>query len=127
MTDVPSTPLDRQAHWDERYTTIGATEVSWYEPAPTMSLDVFDAVGVTARSSVIDVGGGASHLVATSQAGQYFTVAAWLNNSTLLLQSNGLNCNPACTSALWAVGVDGSNLTKVADGTFVTIIGSAQN
>ena len=63
MTDVPSTPLDRQAHWDERYTTIGATEVSWYEPAPTMSLDVFDAVGVTARSSVIDVGGGASHLV----------------------------------------------------------------
>lgn len=77
--------------------------------------------------AVSDSLSGASHLVATSQAGQYFTVAAWLNNSTLLLQSNTLNCNPVCASALWTVGVDGSNLTKVADGTFVAIIGAAQN
>ena len=63
MTDVPSTPADRQEHWDDRYTTIGEAAVSWHEPEPTMSLEVLDAAGVTPDASVIDVGGGASRLV----------------------------------------------------------------
>jgi hypothetical protein len=62
MTDVPSTSADRQAHWDERYSTIGASKVSWHEPVPAMLLRVLDSVGVTADESVIDVGGGASRL-----------------------------------------------------------------
>lgn len=63
MSDHPSSPDARQSHWDERYGTIGATEVSWHEDAPTMSLQAFGAAGVTAASSIIDVGGGASRLV----------------------------------------------------------------
>lgn len=51
------------AHWDERYGTVGSTRVSWYEPEPTVSLDLLDRLGVDARHSVIDVGGGASTLV----------------------------------------------------------------
>ncbi len=34
MTDVE----DRTAHWDERYRTVGADRVSWFEPEPHQSL-----------------------------------------------------------------------------------------
>ena len=51
------------AHWDDRYTTIGAEAVSWYEEEPTVSLALLDALGIGADASVIDIGGGASTLV----------------------------------------------------------------
>lgn len=51
------------AHWDDRYTAIGADAVSWYEEHPTMSLALLDALDVGSDASVIDVGGGASTLV----------------------------------------------------------------
>jgi trans-aconitate methyltransferase len=50
-------------HWNDRYRSIGATEVSWYEARPTISLDLLDALEVTPEASVIDIGGGASTLV----------------------------------------------------------------
>ncbi len=62
---------------------------------------------------------GGSKLIVTGKPGEYFTVAGWLNADTLLLQSNQLMCNPTCTNWLWAVKVDGSGLTRVADGTFL--------
>lgn len=51
------------AHWDDRYESIGATSVSWYEERPTVSLELLGALGVGPAQSVIDVGGGASTLV----------------------------------------------------------------
>ena len=65
---------------------------------------------------------GASKLIATSQPGEYFTVMGWVNADTLLLQSNALQCNPACTNAVWTVKIDGSGLTKITDGTFLTLV-----
>lgn len=62
MSEYPSSPEARQSHWDERYGTIGATEVSWHEDAPTMSLGALDVAGASPASSIIDVGGGASRL-----------------------------------------------------------------
>lgn len=53
----------RAAHWDDRYRTVGAEHVSWYEARPDTSLDLLDLLGTTAEDSVIDVGGGASVLV----------------------------------------------------------------
>jgi trans-aconitate methyltransferase len=50
-------------HWNNRYDTIGAESVSWYQERPTTSLELLAAVGATASCSVIDVGGGASNLV----------------------------------------------------------------
>jgi hypothetical protein len=50
-------------HWNERYRSVGATAVSWYESTPTVSLELFARLGVTTAQSVIDVGGGASVLV----------------------------------------------------------------
>lgn len=63
MGDRPDSPEARRSHWDDRYATIGATEVSWHEDAPTMSLQALDAASALPTSSLIDVGGGASRLV----------------------------------------------------------------
>ena len=51
------------AHWNDRYRTVGSTEVSWYEPEPTASLELLDILDVNVDQSVIDIGGGASTLV----------------------------------------------------------------
>lgn len=51
------------AYWDDRYDTIGASSVSWFEETPAVSLELLDALGVTPRDSVVDIGGGASRLV----------------------------------------------------------------
>ncbi len=49
-------------YWNGRYSTIGSTQVSWFEESPSMSLELLDRCGITAASSVIDIGGGASRL-----------------------------------------------------------------
>lgn len=53
----------RASHWDEAYRTGGPQGVSWFQPAPTNSLDLIHALGVEPVTPVIDVGGGASRLV----------------------------------------------------------------
>jgi hypothetical protein len=72
--------------------------------------------------AVSDSLSGPSQLIATDKPGRYFTVASWLNADTLLLQSNSLTCTPTCTSSLWVVKVDGSGLTHITDGTFLTVM-----
>ena len=72
--------------------------------------------------AVSDSLSGPSKLIATDKPGRYFTVASWLNADTLLLQSNSLTCNPTCTNSLWVVKVDGSGLTHIADGNFLTLL-----
>jgi 2-polyprenyl-3-methyl-5-hydroxy-6-metoxy-1,4-benzoquinol methylase len=52
----------RTAHWDDRYRTVGADSVSWFEAEPQQSLALLRMVGAVPSSSVIDVGGGASLL-----------------------------------------------------------------
>ena len=49
------------SHWDDAY-AAGETTRSWFQQHPGMSLRMFDAAGVQADASVIDVGGGASPL-----------------------------------------------------------------
>jgi len=56
---------------------------------------------------------GTSHLVATSPAGDYFSVKGWLNNTTLVLQSWGAK------PGVWVVQADGSDLRRLADGIFL--------
>ena len=52
----------RAEHWDEAYSTRGIDGVSWYQAAPTVSLELVDALGVSPHAPVIDVGGGGSFL-----------------------------------------------------------------
>jgi hypothetical protein len=65
---------------------------------------------------------GGSKLIVTSPPGEYFTIVGWLNTDRLLLQSNQSTCNPNCGSSVWMVNIDGTGLSKVADGTFLTLV-----
>lgn len=71
--------------------------------------------------AVSDSLSGASHLVLTGQPNQAISVAGWLSDSTLLLQVSPLNCANGCAPEVWQVNTDGSNLLKVADGSYVTL------
>ena len=55
--------VDRQAHWENVYTTKNEKEVSWFEESPTISLDLIRATKVNLDAPIIDIGGGASRLV----------------------------------------------------------------
>jgi SAM-dependent methyltransferase len=54
---------ERAPHWDGVYARLAESQVSWFEPSPTCSLAMLDALGATPEHSVIDVGAGASRLV----------------------------------------------------------------
>jgi SAM-dependent methyltransferase len=51
-----------QGHWSDLYRTRAVDEVSWYQPVPTVSLELIAEAGVHDGSAIIDVGGGASSL-----------------------------------------------------------------
>ena len=53
----------RQAHWEKVYTNKSENEVSWFQENPAPSLELIAQIGATARSAIIDIGGGASRLV----------------------------------------------------------------
>jgi hypothetical protein len=64
-----------------------------------------------------------SKVVLTSPAGSYYTIAGWLDDQTLLVQStNPLDCAPLCKSELWTVKSDGTEAQKVADGSFLAAV-----
>lgn len=50
-------------HWNDVYASRAVHERSWSEPVPVTSLELFDALGITMRDSVIDIGAGESALV----------------------------------------------------------------
>ncbi|HZN13014.1 MAG TPA: class I SAM-dependent methyltransferase [Acidimicrobiales bacterium] len=49
--------------WNERYLARGADAVSWFQAAPSMSLELVELLDVPTDAPVVDVGGGASTLV----------------------------------------------------------------
>jgi hypothetical protein len=82
-----------------------------------------DPSGEQGWVAVSDSLSGTAKLVTTSPAGHYYTVVAWLNPTTLLLQDNSLTCNPVCANSVWTVFTDGTKLAKLTDGTFLTLVG----
>jgi len=50
-------------HWDHIYRTRASSDVSWYQPEATVSLDLVRRVAPDLDAAIIDVGGGASTLV----------------------------------------------------------------
>lgn len=57
-----SIDLDRVEHWNRTYAEKG-DDVSWFQAVPTTSLELIDHLGLGTATPVIDIGGGASHLV----------------------------------------------------------------
>lgn len=50
-------------HWSTVYRTKDPERVSWYTPRPTASLRMIEQAGLGADARILDVGGGATHLV----------------------------------------------------------------
>lgn len=69
---------------------------------------------------------GGSHVIVRSEPGTFFTVRAWLNDETLLIQSNPVACDPSCATSIWLTTTDGRTLTKVSDGTYLTLVDGYQ-
>jgi SAM-dependent methyltransferase len=67
MPSAPDTPaaheIGRQQHWNSTYRTKGETGVSWFEQTPDLSLQLILETGAGPESPLIDIGGGASHIV----------------------------------------------------------------
>jgi len=65
-------PVERleEQHWDSLWRNRAPDEMSWYEAHPATSLELIRSVSAP-RSSVIDVGGGASRVVDELLAGGY--------------------------------------------------------
>jgi len=55
--------VDRKKHWENIYNTKNLTDVSWYQPIPTTSLNFLDEFKIQKDAKIIDVGGGDSFLV----------------------------------------------------------------
>lgn len=55
--------MQSKNHWEQVYATKPATEVIWYQPHATHSLDLIRDIGLASDAAIIDVGGGASMLV----------------------------------------------------------------
>ncbi len=53
--------MNNKQHWERVYNTKQFTEVSWYQPTPTVSLDFVKEFSVTKDAAIIDVGGGDSY------------------------------------------------------------------
>jgi 2-polyprenyl-3-methyl-5-hydroxy-6-metoxy-1,4-benzoquinol methylase len=53
----------RKAHWENVYSTKAENEVSWFQENPAPSLELIDLARPAPASAVVDIGGGASHLV----------------------------------------------------------------
>jgi SAM-dependent methyltransferase len=55
--------MARREHWERIYQTRAASDVSWYQPEATVSLDLIRRIAPDLDAPIIDVGGGASTLV----------------------------------------------------------------
>jgi len=57
--------FNKEQHWDDLYARRIASELSWYQRYPTLSMQLISEYGKGKDASIIDVGGGNSNLVNT--------------------------------------------------------------
>jgi len=71
--------------------------------------------------AVGDSKGGTAKLILTGDTGSYYTILGWMDDQTLLVQSNSIS-NPNGVNQVFTVTADGSTVTKVADGMLLAVI-----
>src|SRR5437868_4973432 len=99
----------RKDHWETIYTTRDVTDVGWYQADPQISLRLISEVS-SCRSSVIDVGGGASVLVDRLLEQGHERVAV-LDISAAALEHSKARVGDRARRVEWHVG----DVTSVAD------------
>ncbi|OGN72238.1 MAG: hypothetical protein A2X25_00825 [Chloroflexi bacterium GWB2_49_20] len=56
-------PKTMKEHWDSVYSSQPVTQLGWYEPQPTPSLQLIERCGMDKQEAVLDIGSGASTLI----------------------------------------------------------------
>ncbi len=96
------TALERKKHWEHIYNTKELTEVSWYEPIPQTSLDIFENFEVPKIAKIIDVGGGDSFLVDCLLKNGYENITV-LDISEAAIQRSQQRLGPLSNKVRWVV------------------------
>jgi len=86
MTGASDFRSRRASHWDAAYASRDPTEVSWFQPTVTTSLDLVEALKTAKDAAIVDVGGGASLLVDALAERRYHDVSV-LDISSSALES----------------------------------------
>jgi SAM-dependent methyltransferase len=76
--------IDRKTHWENIYREKSASEVSWYQQEPKLSLELIRRTHIAHDEALIDVGGGASELV------DYLCKAGFTNLAVLDISEKAL-------------------------------------
>jgi SAM-dependent methyltransferase len=92
----------RDAHWENVYRTKDEREVSWFQEAPSVSLELIRSTGATRGSAIVDIGGGASRLVDALVLEGYRSVTV-LDLSESALAAAKARLGPAAAEVTWIV------------------------
>jgi SAM-dependent methyltransferase len=94
--------FDRGAHWEGVYATRAENEVSWFQESPSTSIEMIDATKAGKEAAIIDIGGGASHLVDALLKDGYRSLAV-LDLSASALEAARKRIGPAAAQVEWIV------------------------
>jgi SAM-dependent methyltransferase len=92
--------VSRKDHWEQVYQTQGPSNVSWYQPVPTQSMEFIRSTGVPVDASIIDVGAGAATLVDALLNAGYSDVSV-LDIAAAALTASSRRLGDAGTSVHW--------------------------
>jgi 2-polyprenyl-3-methyl-5-hydroxy-6-metoxy-1,4-benzoquinol methylase len=92
----------RQSHWQNVYETKLENEVSWFQETPDVSLDLIRATSPAKGLEIVDIGGGASHLVDALLA-DGFTSVTVLDLSEKALDVSRSRMGERAAAAKWIV------------------------
>ncbi|CAI2934778.1 class I SAM-dependent methyltransferase [Aminobacter niigataensis] len=91
---------DRKSHWDTIYGTKAEDDVSWFQKMPEPSMTLLSLAGATPGQAIIDIGGGASHLV-DALLDQGFGDVSVLDISQAALEANKARLGAAAQEVHW--------------------------
>ena len=103
------------------YAVLGSARFSPESKRIAYALAKADPSNEQGWLAIADIGSGVSQLIYTGQSGGSITVDGWLDAQTLLIETTPTQCVDTCENQIWTINLDGSNLTKVADGNFITL------
>lgn len=93
--------VEPSSHWENVYATKDASQVSWFEETPALSLELISAA-YPGHGGVIDIGGGASRLAGALVEAGYAPVAV-LDLSASALTVAKARLGAASSSVEWIV------------------------
>jgi len=93
------TATDRQMHWQNVYLTKGEQQVSWTQQVPEPSLSLIEKFAPR-DASIIDIGGGASHLVDALRQRGYEAITV-LDLSQAALDTSRQRLGPDAAKVQW--------------------------